>query len=232
MKVLAIDTSTESLGLALEAPDASLSLSLRIGYRHGETLTPWIDSLLTQGGIAAAELDLIAVSIGPGSFTGLRIGLATAKGMAAGSGCAIVGVPTLDAWAWGLRHFPGVVIPVIDARKKRLYAAFYRTGIRLRDAMDIPKEKLMQELSRLDSPVLMTGPAASAMISEPGMGNMPFSAALDPFSDSLNPMALLQKGEIIYRAEGSHGDGLTPLYLRKSEAESKRDNCSAGRSSV
>jgi tRNA threonylcarbamoyladenosine biosynthesis protein TsaB len=232
LKVLAIDTSTESLNLALETPSASLSVSLRIGYRHAETLMPWIVNLLDQAGVAADELDLIAATIGPGSFTGLRIGLATAKGIAAGSGCAIVGVPTLDAWAWGFLHFPGVVVPVIDARKKRLYAAFYRTGQMLRDVMDIPKKELMSEISRLEGPVLMTGPAAPAMAAEPGMKSMPFSAALDRYSSSLNPVALLQKGKILYREEGSHGDGLVPRYHRQSEAESKRNNCPPDTSSV
>jgi tRNA threonylcarbamoyladenosine biosynthesis protein TsaB len=232
LTVLAIDTSTESLGLALEAANASMSLSLRIGYRHAETLVPWIDNLLRQAEVTAGELDLVAVSIGPGSFTGLRIGLSTAKGIAAGSGCAVVGVPTLDAWAWGFRRFPGVVIPMIDARRKRIYTSFYRAGERFRDVMDIPRKALMRELRALKGTVLLTGPAAADMIAEPGMQDMPFSAALDPLSDSLNPMALLQKGITLFEEEGSHGDSLTPLYLRKSEAESKRDNCQPGIGSV
>jgi tRNA threonylcarbamoyladenosine biosynthesis protein TsaB len=219
---LAIDTSTEALGLALEGRGVSLSVSLRVGYRHAETLVPWIERLLREADMTARELELLVVAIGPGSFTGLRIGLATAKGLAAGSGCAIVGIPTLDAWAWRHRAFPGIVVPVMDARKRRLYAGIYRSGERQGDLLDISQTELLARLSGLAPPLLLTGPFASRIAVDPTRAELPFTPSVDPLHAASAPLGLLSSGRAVYKREGSHGDGLVPLYLRGSEAEVKR----------
>jgi tRNA threonylcarbamoyl adenosine modification protein YeaZ len=119
------------------------------GLHHGSTAAPEVHSLLKTHGITAAELDAVVVTGGPGSFTGLRIGLSLAKGLAAGTGTPIVVVPTLDRFAWHLSWTPGLVVPVIDARKKRFYAAVYRFGERLTEDLDLSGGELLRVIADL-----------------------------------------------------------------------------------
>ena len=112
------------MGICLKTDTDLVSFSQIRGYRHAVTLVPWISQICRETDFSPDKLDVVIVGTGPGSFTGLRIGMASAKGLAAGAGCPLVGVPTLDAFAWGLRNAAGLVLPVIDARKNRLYAAF------------------------------------------------------------------------------------------------------------
>jgi len=223
---LAIDTSTQALGLALETREACLFLSIRMGFRHAETLVPWVERLLAEADVEAGKLELVVVASGPGSFTGLRIGMATAKGLAAGAGCGIVGVPTLDAWAWQHRSFPGYVVPLIDARKQRLYAAFYRSGARQAGFMDVSRGDLVEKLSGLSPPLLLTGPHASRFAQSLVSKELPFTPAVDPLHAALHPTALLRSGRRVYEREGSHGEALVPLYVRGSQAELARRGAS------
>ena len=119
------------------------------GLHHGSTAAPEVSSLLNTHGIAAAELDAVVVTGGPGSFTGLRIGISLAKGLAAGTGAPIVAVPTLDRFSWHLCWTPGLVVPVIDARKKRFYAAVYRFGERLTEDLDVSGSELLRVVADL-----------------------------------------------------------------------------------
>jgi tRNA threonylcarbamoyladenosine biosynthesis protein TsaB len=92
---------------------------------HSERLLPLIDFWLREAELSLADLDGIAVTLGPGSFTGLRIGLATAKGLALGAGKPLLGIPTLDALALNLVGVPGFICPILDARKSEVYTAVY-----------------------------------------------------------------------------------------------------------
>src|SRR5262245_52075822 len=93
---------------------------------HARTLLPLIDAALAAAGVGLRQLDLLAVSIGPGSFTGLRIGLSVAKGLALATGLPVVGVPTLEAYALHVGPRPGLICPVLDARKGEVYGAVFR----------------------------------------------------------------------------------------------------------
>ena len=128
MNCLALDTSAEALGICLKTDRDLLNFSQIRGYRHAATLVPWISRFCREAEFSPDKLDVVVVAMGPGSFTGLRIGMATAKGLAAGADCPLVGVPSLDVYGWGLRNAPGLVLPVVDAKKNRLYAAFYKEG--------------------------------------------------------------------------------------------------------
>jgi tRNA threonylcarbamoyladenosine biosynthesis protein TsaB len=126
--ILHLETATGVCAAAL-ARDGSV-LSLREtdqGLVHGERLAPLIEEILTETGASPRQLSAIAVSIGPGSYTGLRVGLSTAKGMAMGLGIPLIAVPTLEALAEGtLLAFPGHwVMPAIDARRLEVYAALF-----------------------------------------------------------------------------------------------------------
>ncbi len=126
MLVLALDTST-FIGTVAVLRDGQLlaELSASVRASHGETLLPHVDRVLALSGVRLAELDLLAVGIGPGSFTGVRIGVATAKGLALAEQKPLVGVTSLRALARGMSHGPGLSVPVLDAHKGEVYCAAY-----------------------------------------------------------------------------------------------------------
>jgi len=212
VNVLALDCATEALALALRAGARLYTRVVREGLRHAQTVAPQIAQLLAQASLSAAALDLVVVGVGPGSFTGLRIALATAKGLARGCSCALVGVPTLDALAWPRRIWPGLVVPLLDAGKGRVYAALYREGRRASDFLDIAAGDLKAAVGD-ERAVLLTGPFARDAGPRTGVR----SWTLDPAYELPDPAALLELG-MTMRGRGE-GDAAAPVYLRKSEAE-------------
>ncbi len=223
MNILAIDTSTENLEIALKTEKGSLSFTLKMGLRHSVTLLPWIEKLLDEAEISPKNINLIVCALGPGSFTGLRIGLATAKGIAMGNGASIIGIPTLDFMANHFDFFDGCVIPVINAKKQRFYSAVYANGKRESDYLDIPREAFPEYIKNYQK-VLFTGPAGGTIYNFfdrnfPEMRNSIFYSQ-PSFS---SPFSLLELGEKRYNINGGDRiENLVPLYLRKSEAEIKK----------
>ncbi|MBU0571072.1 MAG: tRNA (adenosine(37)-N6)-threonylcarbamoyltransferase complex dimerization subunit type 1 TsaB [Candidatus Omnitrophica bacterium] len=127
MKTLAFDTSTKFLSIALLEGDRLIAESHEeAGIRHSELLVPVIKDMLDEAGWKVDDIGLIAVGLGPGSFTGLRIAAATAKGMVAATGSKVIGVPSMDAM---VRNFTAggkkKLIPLIDARKEKVYVCIY-----------------------------------------------------------------------------------------------------------
>ena len=220
MNVLAIDTATEVLGIALSTGEEQRLTTIRIGLKHSETLLPWIKLLIEDSGIQFEDLELIVCSRGPGSFTGLRIGLATAKGLAAGSLCPLIGVSGLDALAFRYRAFRGVVIPMLDARREKVYTALYKGNERISDYLDIPLTRLATDLKKFDN-LLLTGSEAESLgqiiTKEKSRAEVTLDRGL-PFTD---PESLLKIGEELFKRHGENSENLEPLYLRKSEAEIK-----------
>jgi tRNA threonylcarbamoyladenosine biosynthesis protein TsaB len=130
MTILAVDTSTLVASVALVDKEVLLDENnLTPGETHSRTLLPQVRKMLDLAGLDPGDLEFIAVGLGPGSFTGLRIGLAAVKGLAWAAGLPLVGVPTLDAMVASLPLSEAVACPVIDARKDQLYAAFYKPGL-------------------------------------------------------------------------------------------------------
>lgn len=166
MKVLGIETSTGGAGVAVIDGDALLA-EVRLPARRGqsERLLPAIDRLLVDAGLALADLGGIGVAVGPGSFTGLRVGLATAKGLALGSGLAVIGVPSLDALAWQVPWPALPVLPLLDARRGELYGARFEpdgAGGLTRVSEDAALDEAGVEALAGESPVLLVGPGADA----------------------------------------------------------------------
>ena len=133
MTILALETATEVCGAALLRDDTIVSQAhLRRPRIHSKRLTPLIEDVCAHGDVAAEALDAVAVSMGPGSYTGLRIGVSTAKGWARAVDAELIGVPTLEAYAARLRPMarPGdVICALLDARRDEVYAgAFRRAG--------------------------------------------------------------------------------------------------------
>jgi tRNA threonylcarbamoyladenosine biosynthesis protein TsaB len=161
----------------------------------------------------AADIDLLVCSLGPGSFTGIRIGLATALGIGHGRAIPVVGVSTLDALArpWGTHD--GDVFPVIDARKGKVYAARFHAGSRRGEYMDVSPAELARMVEGSENP-LLAGPDAPRirdLLGDPGKRARA--------ADTVDPRSLLDIGVEKFTLEGADPSALRPLYLRKSEAE-------------
>lgn len=174
---------------------------------------------MAEIGLAAADLQLIVCSTGPGSFTGIRIGLATAKGIAFGLSCPLIGVSSLDAFALPYSSFTGDLYPVIDARKGKIYTALYRGGERRSDYLDVTPAELRERLAGVSERVLFAGPDAGAIRTLLCTDENPvFVDRISAVSYS-DPLALLDAGELAFARVGADPGEPVPLYLRKSEAE-------------
>ncbi len=215
MNVLAFDTATEILTVCLKKNDQVFEHTLAVGLEHAERLLPLIEHSLREGSLDLTDMDLIVTTRGPGSFTGLRIGMSTAKGLAFGSGCPVVSVPSLDVYAKRFSWFDGAVVPVIDAKKKRFYAGIYCNGSLLGEYLDIEAVVLTAMLSAWEK-VLITGPHAGLFweLMEQRMGY-----SLDAFHRAGNGIALIEAGIEAYTRKGADAPETSPLYIRKTEAE-------------
>lgn len=128
MKILALDSSAIVASVAVcEDLDILAEYTLNNGNTHSETLLPMVENVLGSLGISVGDIDLFAVSAGPGSFTGVRIGAATLKGLAFGSDKPCAEVSTLEAIAHNLRFHKGLICPVMNARRSQVYTALFRS---------------------------------------------------------------------------------------------------------
>jgi tRNA threonylcarbamoyladenosine biosynthesis protein TsaB len=230
MRVLGIETSGSLCGCAVVDGDRLLGESVSdTPGEHVEKLVALIEGLLRDLSLGLEGLDGVAVSIGPGSFTGLRIGLGTAKGICFGTGLPLVGVPTLDAMAESACPWDGNLVPVRDARRGEIYTATYRgrgrVAERTSDYMALTPEEVGDRVAGLarSGKTLVTGDALERY-GEVLRGMLPGEVAF-------LPSELWMPGPAVVGAIGLRllGEGRTldlgdsePLYLRPSEAERKR----------
>lgn len=151
MKILALESSALAASVAVTEDETLLAQSFQnSGLTHSCTLMPLCRDLLDHLGMTLSEIDLIAVAAGPGSFTGLRIGVSTAKGLAFAAGKPCCGVSTLEAMAYSVAHMGGELCPVMDARRNQVYNARFRAAgeypIRLTEDRAIGIEALCEEI--------------------------------------------------------------------------------------
>ncbi len=153
MLILGIETSTMTGSVALMDEESLIAeYTLNLKETHTSRLMPAIDKALKDASLTIQDLDGIAVSLGPGSFTGLRIGIATAKGLTQGLNIPVVGIPTLDGLAFNLSHCKDLICPILDARKEEVYCALYKNGKRLTKHMVCkPVELLKKVKSKVES---------------------------------------------------------------------------------
>lgn len=218
--ILALDCCTEKLSLCLKKDNLIFTSSLKAGFKHSELLIEEIDSLLRKADLSTKELNLLAVTAGPGSFTALRVGLATAKGISEGAGCPLVSYPGLDIYAKAYNFFEGLVCPLIDGKKQRYYFAFYKDGERQSDYFDLPLEKW----PGADYPekILLCGPDSASFFKKLKENNFNTSKTLAADQGAFNPArALISSATTIFEEQGPASPGSGPLYVRRSEAEEK-----------
>ena len=211
--ILAVDTASSIMSLALKKENSWFEQTIDDGLKHSETLMNTIVSLLDQANMKRDELDLLVCSEGPGSFTGLRIGMSTIKGLAFGLGIPYTAVVTTDYLAAGYEYFPGAVVPVMDARKKRFFSAVYHKGQQISPARDLTQDEIF-ELVKDYSSVLFTGPDC-AMIETEDRDEI----FIDGNGRCGKARQLLKLGLTRFESEGPLTDDYGPLYLRQSEAE-------------
>ena len=152
MKILGIDTSTPIGSVTLiEAENIVAEHTLNIVQAHSSRLMPAVDSVLKWGEVTPKDLDGCAVGIGPGSFTGVRIGVATAKSLCYAVDLPIVGISTLEAIAYNLRWTDGFVCPILDARRSEIYGSIFHGGTewkRITDDLCLPVDAFLDELNK------------------------------------------------------------------------------------
>jgi tRNA threonylcarbamoyladenosine biosynthesis protein TsaB len=222
MIILGIDTATDRAGVALGGHEGVIaSFAVSRGRRHVEVLVPAIEAVCRHARIRLDEVSCVAVDVGPGLFTGLRVGVSTARALATALGTPMVPMSSLDLVAFPLRHNPKLVAAVIDAKRGEVFSALYRHvpgGLQqVRGPQVSPPEDLAAELMAYREPVLAVGDGAvrhAAVLSDVGhleLGGVGFA---HPTAESLvelaHPRALRE--EFVTPAE------VLPVYLRPADA--------------
>ena len=227
MKILAFETSAKAGSVALTDGSTLLAESYQnTGLTHSQTLLTMAEDMLKSCGLRPQDVDAVAVAEGPGSFTGVRIGVAAAKGFAWGGEKPCVGVSTLEAMALTLGVYRGYVLPVMDARRSQVYnALFYaENGKLIRKCEDraISLAELGEEIKNLSAPIFLVGDGSVLCYNTlkeavPGLVMPPEHR----MHQRASGVALAAAAKL---AAGAPADGaaLVPNYLRLSQAERER----------
>lgn len=223
MNILAIDSAGEVLSAALAVGEDVWYMETDSGGRHSELLIECADSLCKSAGISPHDLGMALCMKGPGSFTGLRIGYSTVKGLALALGIPFTAIPTLDCLAFPLSVWPGLVLPSMDAKKGCFFAALYRAGERLTRYLDASPETLAEEALKAgfsgQEPLVLTGSGAKMLFSALADHLPSEYMMIDPCFKRGRAQELLKiAGNGILNAVNDSG----LLYLRKSDAELNR----------
>lgn len=229
MKILAVDSTTRTACAALTEDGRTLASFISdSGPTQSERLLPMVEEVLRAARVKVDEVDLFASTVGPGSFTGVRIGVAVIKGLAFGSGKPCAAVSALEAMAENLFPLDGIYCPVIDARRSQVYTAlFVREGdtlVRLTEDELLPMDTLLAMLAERGMPVLLAGDATAAVKKRAK------EVAPDLLFPTLPPDLLLPSGTAVARCafraarEGRtvKEEALVPVYLRPTQAERER----------
>ena len=225
MIILALESSAKAASVALSKDGSLLAQSYQLsGLTHSRTLLPMAEDLMKNAGISLADVDCVAVAHGPGSFTGVRIGVSAAKGLCWGGDKLAVGVSTLEAMAWNGECAPegSIICCAMDARRNQVYNALFRfedgKPLRLCPDRAIGLDELSGELKAMGAPVYLVGDGAELC----------FKNLKDIIPElSLAPESVrMQSAWGVCRAaegvESYPASNLIPVYLRLSQAERER----------
>ena len=225
MLILALDTTAVVASVALCRDGQPIaSFTVKNGNTHSETLLPMVEAVLRSAGVSVSEIDLFACSTGPGSFTGVRIGTATVKGLAFGQGKNCLGVSTLEALAENLVPFDGILCPVMNARRGQVYNALftYENGELKRLCPDraLSATELAAELEKDGRPFALCGDGTEEFLRlAPKTRPVAVPALLgDQSAVSVAKVALRRANN----GERGTDAELAPVYLRLPQAERER----------
>lgn len=221
MIILALDSTAVVASVAL-CDDQKLlcSYTVNAGNTHSETLLPMVESALKATNLTVDDVELFALSEGPGSFTGVRIGAATVKGLAFGKDKPCVGVSTLEALAYNLCSFEGILCPCMNARRNQVYNAIFRCDgkgniERLCSDRAIGVEELESELKGYDETIRICGDGAFLLTGEYGFVHEPLMHQ-NGYSVAMCALRAFSEGK--YTSD----EMIAPTYLRPSQAERTR----------
>ena len=227
MLILAFETSAKAASVALMDGSKLLGESYQnTGLTHSQTLMVMAEDLLKQCGKAVSDLTAVAVAEGPGSFTGVRIGVAAAKGMAWGAELPCYGISTLEAMAVSLGAYQGYICPCMDARRNQVYNALFYVNQgkleRVKEDRAIALSDLSEELKALEGPIFLVGDGS--VLTHKTLSNEIPALILPPehrMHQRAVGVALLAEAKA---QAGQSGDAaaLQPNYLRLSQAERER----------
>ena len=230
MKVLGIDSSGMTATVAIIEDDKLISeFSVNHKRTHSETLMPMIDEIMKASEITPEDLDVIAIAVGPGSFTGLRIGAATVKGFGLALDIPVAAVPTLEGLAMNLWGSDKLVCPIMDARRNQVYTGLYHVNTEAelpeavldQTACDI--EEIIEKINTLGEPVIFLGDGVAQfkdIIEEKAAVSVSFAPAMSGLQRAASVASL----GLRYHKAGKtvNADDFTPVYLRPSQAERVR----------
>lgn len=227
MKILALETSAKSVSAAVVENGTILcSTYQNTGLTHSRTLMPLVDGMLRAADLTCADMDLIAVAQGPGSFTGLRIGVSAAKGLAWTLDTPCCGVSTLLAMAQNLRHISGLIICAMDARRNQVYNAVFRAEdgrlTRLSDDRAIGLAELAEELKNDETPKMVVGDGAKLCYTYLQQQGIDCRMAPEPLVMQNAVGVALAAEELAAEGKNVSAHELVPVYLRLSQAERER----------
>lgn len=215
VRLLALESSGLVASAAIVEDDNLIAeYTTNTKLTHSQTLLPMVDEIIKRTGIELASIDAIAVSAGPGSFTGLRIGAATAKGLCLALSKPLIPVPTLDALKNNVPYFDGEVVPIMDARRNQVYTLINGSA----QAMDM--HDLIEELNRVGNRVVFLGDGVPVYRSQiEAEMTVPFEFA----PAHLNRQRAASVGALAMSIPAMNADDFAPEYLRKSQAERERE---------
>jgi tRNA threonylcarbamoyladenosine biosynthesis protein TsaB len=223
MLILGVETATEQAGCAIGGHEGVLaSAHCARGRQHAEFLAPAIEFTCAQAGVELSDIGLVAVDVGPGLFTGLRVGVATAKSVAFALRVPMIGVSSLDLLAFPVRYTPRLIVPAVDARRGELYYAMYRQvpgGVqRLSEQQVGTPDDLASELLAINEEVLLVGGGALryAEVFE-GMAKVDMADQGGSFPSAASLVQLAHAQAL--REQFERPDAIEPVYLRRPDAE-------------
>lgn len=224
MIVLGIETATRQVGCALGGYEGVLaSFHTARGRRHAEVLTPAIEFTARQARIDLQEVSVVAVDIGPGLFTGLRVGIATAKAVAQALRVPMIGLSSLDLLAYPVRHTSRLIVPVVDARRGEIFYAFYRHvpgGVqRVSEPQVGTADDLSNELLAQGEEALLIGDGALRYADrlDGDAGNVEMGTVGNAYPSATDLVELAHPRAL--REEFVQPWEVQPLYLRKADAQ-------------
>ncbi len=224
MKILAADTTTPINTVALcENGHILAETGSACGRAHSERLLTTVDWVLEEAGLKLADLDALAISVGPGSFTGIRVGTATWKGLALGARLPLIPVPTLDAMSHLGAFQSGLVCTMLDAKMREVFAAAYRfdNGKRTKLTKDWVC-KVETFLEELDGPALFLGDGAVRYRERIVAASPKAAFASEICGLPRASTVAIEAADLVARGVCTDPAAVTPVYLRKSQAEENR----------